>query len=182
MGKRTTKTQWLDLGLTLLSEGGQRELTIEQLCLRMERTKGAFYHHFGDLDGYLDALFERWELKQTQAPIEQSERGGGDAAAKRAALGEAISSLDHQLERVIRAWGVEERRAQAALERVDARRIDYLASLYALPKAQALTIARLEYLAFLGAQQLGVLGQWADTQAALSQALEHLEAAAAKGA
>lgn len=175
MGKRTTKTQWLDLGLSLLSEGGQRELTIEQLCLRMERTKGAFYHHFGDLDGYLDALFARWEHKQTQAPIEQSERGGGDAAAKRAALGEAIAALDHQLERVIRAWGVEERRAQAALERVDGMRIDYLASLYALPKAQALPLARLEYLAFIGAQQLGVLGQWADAQAALELALRHLE-------
>ena len=182
MGKRTTKTQWLDLGLALLSRGGQRELTIEQLCVKMERTKGAFYHHFGDIEGYLDALFERWEQTQTEAPIARSELEVAMASAKRAALEAVIATLDHQLERVIRAWGVEDARAQAAIERVDARRIEYLASLYEVPNhAQALAIARLEYLAFVGAQQLGVWGQWEQTQAALGQALRYLEAQAAAG-
>lgn len=178
MGKRTTKTQWLDLGLALLSRGGQRELTIEQLCVKMERTKGAFYHHFGDIEGYLDALFERWEQTQTEAPIARSELEVAMASAKRAALEAVIATLDHQLERVIRAWGVEDARAQAAIERVDARRIEYLASLYEVPKARALELARLEYLAFVGAQQLGVLGKWGDVQATLAQALHYLEAQA----
>jgi AcrR family transcriptional regulator len=176
---RTTRTDWLDEGLRLLREGGEGAITIERLCERLNRTKGAYYHHFRDVSAYLDALLEHWVAKHTYAPIAAAETGQ-DAHERRQRLEESVRKLDMKLERAVRAWALRDERAARVLRNVDARRIDYLAGLHATARTKgprARVLAQLEYAAFVGAQQIFPslsAHQARAVEAALNRALELL--------
>ncbi|WP_437774278.1 TetR/AcrR family transcriptional regulator [Sorangium sp. So ce1097] len=153
---RTSREDWLDKGLELLRDGGEGALTIEGLCARLGRTKGSFYHHFQDMAAFLDALLVRWEERSTSAPIHHAEAGGAPDG-RRQRLSVVVRSLDGRLDLAARAWALRDERAAAVLRRVDARRVDYLASLHACQgraRDAATLLARLEYAAFVGAQML----------------------------
>ncbi|WP_437963505.1 TetR/AcrR family transcriptional regulator [Sorangium sp. So ce260] len=153
---RTSRNDWLDQGLDALRDGGEGALTIEGLCARLGRTKGSFYHHFEDMAAFLDALLARWEERHTSAPIHHAEAGGA-AEDRRQRLSVVVRSLDGRLDLAVRSWALRDGRAAAVLRRVDARRVDYLASLHVgqgRARDSALLLARLEYAAFIGAQLL----------------------------
>lgn len=153
---RISRNDWLDQGLDALRDGGEGALTVDGLCARLGRTKGSFYHHFEDIAAFLAALLARWEERQTSAPIHHAE-AGGSPEQKRQRLSAVVRSLDGRLELAVRAWALRDERAAVVLRRVDARRVDYLASLYASEgraRGAALLLARLEYAAFVGAQML----------------------------
>ena len=153
---RTTRTNWLEEGLILLRESGEAGLTVERLCVSLDRTKGSFYHHFRDMEAYLDALLEHWEAKHTSAPI-LAAAAGATFAERRRRLDESVLALDMKLDVAVRAWALRDARARSALLRVDARRIDYLAELYALAHGKgplARQLADLEYATFVGMQQI----------------------------
>jgi AcrR family transcriptional regulator len=153
---RTTRTDWLEEGLAILRQGGDAALTVEKLCASLERTKGSFYHHFKDAGAYLDSLLEHWEAKNTSAPI-QAATASSTAIERRHRLNESVRVLDMKLEVAVRAWALRDERAERALRRVDARRIDYLAELYTLLHGKgpvARQLAEIEYAAFVGMQQL----------------------------
>jgi AcrR family transcriptional regulator len=151
---RTRDIDWLECGLRILCEGGEAALTIERLCSELKRTKGAFYHHFEDVNAYFDALLELWEAKQTALPMEQA--NAALPAQRRRALDTAVRALDMKLDLAVRAWGLRDPRTRAFVARVDERRVAYLTELAdpELPLRERRTLARLEYMAFLGAQQL----------------------------
>src|SRR5688572_22721847 len=155
MSGRLSQTHWCDTGLALLRDEGMPSLTIERLCATLERTKGSFYHHFRDLDAFLAALLSRWEETLTDWPIELA--GAEQDPSKRAArLDAVVANMDHRLDLAVRAWGLWDDRARAAMERVDTRRIAYLTELYeARGVERARALAQLEYVAFVGTQQVG---------------------------
>jgi len=152
---RSNKDAWVDAGFTLLRDGGEDALTIERLCAALVKTKGAFYHHFESVDVYLSALLEAWEERNTRDPIAKTE-AGETTASRRRALSVAVKRLDSRLDLAVRAWGLRDRRVRERVERVDEMRIQYLASLFPekVPTRRRELLARLEYAAFLGAQQL----------------------------
>ena len=153
---RTTRTDWLDAGLALLREGGEDAVTVEKMCARLERTKGAFYHHFEDMDDCLDSLLDHWAGRQTLAPIAVSETGRTPHERRRL-LERTVRGLDMVLERAVRAWALRAKRAERVLEKIDTRRVEYLAELYAaegVRKGKARVLAGLEYSAFVGALQI----------------------------
>ena len=176
---RITRTDWLEAGLTLLRESGDAGLTVEKLCAGVDRTKGSFYHHFQDLSAYLEGLLEHWETTHTSAPI-LAAAAGSTAADRRRRLDESVRQLDMKLDVAVRAWALRDPRAEGVLRRVDARRIDYLAELYALKHGKgpiARQLAELEYAAFVGMQQLFPAlsaRRYRALSAALSRALELL--------
>ncbi|MGQ0846251.1 MAG: TetR/AcrR family transcriptional regulator [Sporichthyaceae bacterium] len=47
-------------GYRLLGDRGFEGLTVAALCQRVGATKGSFYHHFLDLDGFVEVLAARW--------------------------------------------------------------------------------------------------------------------------
>lgn len=151
---RTREVDWLECGLRVLCEGGEGALTVERLCSELARTKGAFYHHFRDVDAYLEALLELWEAKQTALPMQQA--SAVEPPLRRRALDAAVHALDMTLDLAVRAWGLRDPRARAFVARVDQRRVAYLTELAdsELPLRERRALARLEYVAFLGAQQL----------------------------
>lgn len=154
-GSRLTPVDWCDAGLSLLRDEGMPALTIDRMCAALERTKGSFYHHFRDLDAFLVALLQRWEENQTDGPIRFA-AGEEDPRERAARLDEAVERLDHRLELAVRGWGVWDERARRAVERVDGRRLEYLTGLYeAMGVDGAREMAQLEYVAFVGTQQVG---------------------------
>lgn len=178
---RTTRTHWLEEGLIILRESGEAGLTVERLCVGLDRTKGSFYHHFRDMEAYLDGLLEHWEAKHTSAPILAAAAGIGFAERRRR-LDESVLALDMKLDVSVRAWALRDPRARSAVLRVDTRRIDYLTELYALAHGKgplARQLADLEYAAFVGAQQLlpGLSGRRSHAlHMALKRAIELLAA------
>lgn len=151
---RATPQDWCAAGLALLRDEGIQALTIERLCAALGKTKGSFYHHFADLDAYLAALLARWEEDLTLAPIRATE-AEADPGRRAARLDEAVRALDHRIDRAVRAWALWDGRARAAMARVDGRRLEALAALHrARGHQRPRELAELEYLAFVGAQQL----------------------------
>ena len=151
---RTTRTDWLSAGLAVLRDEGERALTIERLCTTLDRTKGAFYHHFGGLDGFVEALLTHWSEEMTERIIREAEaeRSPSQRGARLSAL---VLAQDHHIDRAIRAWSLRDERARAAMRRVDQRRAEFLTELHRAqghPDPEAL--GQLEYAAFVGAQQL----------------------------
>ena len=123
--------------------------------MEMAKSKGSFYHHFGDMNGYVGELLRLWGELQTTAAIERAELAP-DPRAKLALLDKTVRGLDHRLDQIIRSWAMRDDRAARALAEVDQTRIDYLEKLLlaeGVPAAMANTMAELEYTAFLGAQQ-----------------------------
>jgi AcrR family transcriptional regulator len=154
---RTSREDWLDVGLRILRDSGERALTIERLCESLGRTKGSFYHHFGGLDGFVEQLLQRWEEELTRRPILLA-REEQDIAKRARRLGEVVRKLDHRLDLSVRAWGLREPRVQAFVSRVDRLRIQCLAELHAAQgRRNSEVLAEFEYAAFIGAQQLGLL-------------------------
>lgn len=157
MGRRTSPAEWCAAGLALLRDEGIGALTVERLCAALGKTKGSFYHHFRNLDAFLHALLARWEEELTDAPIRDagSERNPRRRGAR---LDEVVRRLDHRLDVAVRAWALRDARARSAMARVDARRIAYLTELHRARRVgDPRTAAELEYAAFVGAQQLGLL-------------------------
>lgn len=153
MTAHASRASWCDAGLALLRDDGSAAITIERLCTAIGRTKGSFYHHFRNMDAYLDALLERWEEELTEVLI----RASASESEPESRLDQLVRRMDHRLDSAVRAWAQRDPRARAAMKRVDKRRTQYLEHLYrARGLRPARLLAELEYLAFVGAQQLGL--------------------------
>jgi AcrR family transcriptional regulator len=170
MSRRASPQDWCAAGLALLRDEGIDAVTVDRLCSTLKKTKGSFYHHFRDRDAYLAALLARWEEDLTEAPIRAAGREP-DPLRQSARLDSVVRGLDHGLDRAVRAWALRDPPARAAMRRVDQRRIDYIAELYRRSgRRQPRLLAELKYMAFVGAQHLGIFASPART-ARLGQAL-----------
>ena len=151
----TTRATWVRAGSLILRREGSRGLTLDRLCARMKKTKGAFYHHFEDLAALESAVFSAWKDAHTLGPIAAAEVRV-HVAERRRALYRAVGKLDLRLELAIRAWAETDPRAQRAREDVDQTRVTYLASLWGAHAVdrgdvkRARTYAEIEYATFLG--------------------------------
>ena len=168
---RTSKQDWIDAGIQLLRDEGEHTLTIKRLCKRLEITKGSFYHHFGDLQKYQTALLEWWESELTSKPIEiaNKEKNPKKRAQK---LSETVRKLDHRLDLSVRTWGLRDENVKAFVHRVDQRRLESLTTIHqAIGHEQASALAKLEYVTFVGAQVLELMGEPGELEFTLARSL-----------
>ena len=100
MMKRFSQQDWLDAGLSALSESGVGAVTIDALCRRVGKTKGSFYSHFPTMSDFIRQLGERWRQTNTDMLIDASERAKPEE--RRTVLNQLAMSLDHGLEREFR--------------------------------------------------------------------------------
>jgi len=154
---RFSRTDWLDLGLAALAEGGPDGLTIEALCQRAGKTKGSFYAHFDAIDAYHAALAGHWREGYTLRLMQEADKGGAPRQ-RLAALDRMALALDHRVEQGMRRLGHLSPAVAASCAGVDRERIAYLARLHGetgrFDAAEALALARFEYAAFVGFQQI----------------------------
>ncbi|EYB67171.1 hypothetical protein DEIPH_ctg050orf0020 [Deinococcus phoenicis] len=151
------------MGFRLLRDEGEQALTLERLCAEMKLTRGSFYHHFGMMADYRQALLHGWQDDLTGAVIQQLPDGGSGVDSPKE-LGERVARLDHRLDLAFRVWSLRDPEVKAVMDEVDARRLAALTELHRQAgHPRAAELAQLEYASFIGSQALG----WGQDRAAL---------------
>jgi AcrR family transcriptional regulator len=152
---RTTKRDWMMAAMEILVAEGVDSLTIEALTKKMGVTKGSFYHHFGDAQNFHTVMLEMCLYESTTSVIERVEQGE-TPYIRLMTLTEMAAQID-PIEVAIRAWALRDPDAHATLIEIDARRVEYVAKLFAdlgLDAASAGHFARLYYTVFIGGHHL----------------------------
>jgi AcrR family transcriptional regulator len=149
---------WMRAAARRLAAGGIAAVAVETLARDLGVTKGSFYWHFRDRAALLAALLADWAARATE-PLLRRLEGAGTAPRDRLArlaatvAGEGAGALDP----AIRAWARHDPAAAAAVRRVDAARLAFIASEFralGFAPAAASTRARLFYLHLLGEHAL----------------------------
>lgn len=152
---RLTDDAWLALGLVALADAGPEALTIEALCLRADRSKGSFYHHFETIAAYRERLVAYWRERDTEQIIRLSS-AHRDATGQLDALNRLTSHLDMRLEQAMRRLGAQDPTVAAVVRDVDRRRTGFLVQLHLatgdFAPDDAELIAQVSYAAFVGFQ------------------------------
>ena len=55
------KLPWLEIGYSIFSAEGPKGLRVEVIARAMGKSKSSFYHHFGDLEGFVNTLLNYHE-------------------------------------------------------------------------------------------------------------------------
>lgn len=166
---RLNKSDWVQIGLNALRDGGEASLRLEAICDAAGKTRGSFYHHFETHETFVGAVLSRWRADNTDDVIEAS-ASAETIEARSDALTLLASTLDHRLELSIRRMAASNSAAADAVAAVDRRRIEYLRTLQADPVSDAAAdYALLEYAVFVGLQAINP-----DIEPARAQALGNL--------
>jgi len=153
---RKGKEDWLGQGIEILNTEGLSKLTIENLCSMLNVTKGSFYHHFRNMEGYIESLMEYWLDKYTYAFISELEKVY-DPKQKKAMLYDMAISAPHKNEQHIRAWSFYNDTVKTYQRKVDDIRLHYLEELgieLGMDQKKAHYFAMTEYAILVGLQQL----------------------------
>jgi len=156
-----SRGDWLDAGLEILAGEGAPAITIERLTERLGLTKGSFYHHFKGMGGYkTDLLAHLEEVTTTRYIVLTEQDPAAPPMVKLQRLRDLVLGLERQgpeLEVALRAWAQQDAEVRALQERIDARRLDYLRTLWTElsgDAGEADQVAKLLYLVVIGAGHL----------------------------
>ena len=154
--KKVDKEQWFVVGLDVLAKDGFARITIDNLCGLLQITKGAFYHHFKNIDGYIDALMKYWLEVNTFEFIREVDKLN-DTTEQLQKLGDMAAYSSIRDESVIRAWGYSNPIVRSYVSQADTIRLAYAAKLNeanGLNVKQAMDMAVLQYSLLIGMQQV----------------------------
>ncbi|WP_419402881.1 TetR/AcrR family transcriptional regulator [Mycobacteroides abscessus] len=156
-----TKDQYFEFALGVLATSGSGGLNIGVLCRGLGVTSGSFYHHFGNWQGFVEALLGFWANRQVTF-LKEVRFGTGSSEADVEKLRDLAVNLHHSAEAAIRAWGANEERVRDALLRVDESRRKTvrkaIRGVIADPEVATL-LASLGMSILVGYQQLSASGQ-----------------------
>jgi AcrR family transcriptional regulator len=63
--KNGKKEKWLNEGYRQFAEFGPDQLSINQISKELSTSRASFYHHFGDIDIFIDELLEfHWDVSE----------------------------------------------------------------------------------------------------------------------
>ncbi|MGE5157512.1 MAG: TetR/AcrR family transcriptional regulator [Gemmatimonas sp.] len=152
MADQLSAQDWLDAGLRALATSGFTALKAEPLARALGVSRGSFYWHFNDLDAYHAAVLDHWRevaAERIIAGLEAVPEGDDPLPAllRRSFSGRLA------LEKAVRGWATFDPRARAAVQAIDRRRVDYVATLLrgtGLPPALAELRAQILYWCFVG--------------------------------
>lgn len=158
--KKVDKEQWFIVGLDVLANDGFARITIDNLCGLLQITKGAFYHHFKNIDGYIDALMKYWFEVNAIQVIEDADKLPS-AKERIEFIGNVViqrsQKRSHKSEQMIRAWGFFNPIVKKYVQQADDLRIEYSTKqrvLLGMAEDEAKNTTLLEYAIFVGGQQL----------------------------
>lgn len=154
--KKVDKEQWFIVGLDVLAKDGFARITIDNLCGLLQITKGAFYHHFKNIDGYIDALMKYWLEVNTFEFIRETEKLH-DIKEQQQKLADMAAYASIRNESVIRAWSYSSSIVRGYVSQADTIRLEYAAKLneaMGLKAKQAMDMAVIQYSMLIGMQQI----------------------------
>lgn len=146
---------WTAAGLAALEADGYPAVRADRLAAALGVSRGSFYWHFSNVGAFEAALIARWRamvLAALDAPFEPGET----ALDRFASIVRRSLLTTRRLETQFRAWAAINASVRAALDLVDANRVDYFTQLLAragTEAARAESIARLAYWTYLGRHQ-----------------------------
>lgn len=153
---RLSANDWVLAAEHALAQQGIDAVRVETLARDLGVSKGSFYWHFKDRDALLRAIQDDWEARATSEIIAAVDAAAEQPAERLRLLLERVfgTAPEHQLlETAIRAWGGVDRKFGMRVQRIDKRRIDYVAALLrdaGLDKDEAARRARLLYATLVG--------------------------------
>jgi AcrR family transcriptional regulator len=153
MAKRLTAHDWIDLALRTLAREGFDALKADVLARKLGVSRGSFYWHFGDLDGFHCRVIEHWRQSATEAIIAELERYESRQERLDRLLRRAFGHYN-VLEIRMRAWADNNAVAMRAVRDIDHRRCSYIERMLmesGIPAPAAAMRAQVLYWAYLGA-------------------------------
>ncbi|BBM85943.1 TetR/AcrR family transcriptional regulator [Candidatus Uabimicrobium amorphum] len=153
---KKTKKHWFEVGIDILGESGEKQLTIDCLCQKLQMTKGSFYHHFTSRKKYIHGLLEYWSQRYTTEIISSIEKI--DAPTLRAhELIRKVLVIPQKVEMAIRVWASQNEAVHHFQQQVDDMRIQFLETyLHSISddKIYNKKNAKLIYTCYIGCQHL----------------------------
>lgn len=125
-----TRDDWVREALRLLGTEGHTGITPARLATRLGVTRGSFYHHFGSVDAFIDAVIARWETEGIEPGFRDAAAAGPDPQAQLAHMMRFVWTRSHYLELAMRAWALANPRVAMHLERIDRGRLARLVALF----------------------------------------------------
>lgn len=150
---RLGQNAWVDAAYEAFDEGGVDAVRVDRLAKKLGITRGSFYWHFKDRLALLRAVIDRWDAISTEGAIEANEAAGDLPSERLLRLLRTCASDDGRFEIGVRAWANNDAEALRTVERIDERRIAYMARLATeagVKEDDSLARARVGYLAWLG--------------------------------
>lgn len=155
--ENNTKTVWLNAGFSVLKRMGASGLTIDTLTAAMDRTKGAFYHHFRNREDFSRQLLELWEERQANEIIRISKQKTTFEEINQTLIDLSEKAMDPEIEVAIRAWALQDPLAREFQERIDRHRVAFLEEMFGLitlDRGKAELFSLIRYCFYIGSQQI----------------------------
>ncbi|HEX2214042.1 MAG TPA: TetR/AcrR family transcriptional regulator [Mycobacterium sp.] len=126
-----TVDTWTRAALAALRDGGPAAIRVETLARTLGVSKGSFYWHFADRKALVEAAIAQWEAQSTAAIIAESERGATADDKLRRLLATVSPTFDRARPpgELLLHLQAEQEGVRASVERVVARRLDYVTDL-----------------------------------------------------
>lgn len=144
---------WIDCGITLLRTRGHHMIKAEILSRELKVSKGSFYHHFENVDDYVNQVLDYWELIATHNILAEAEKES-DPIQRLRTLQTRVFENSYFIEVALRAWSTYNAVVAAKLAHVENIRVSYMAEQYeaaGYPKENARSLAQIEHTYFIGA-------------------------------
>lgn len=123
------KDVWLRAGQQLLRLGGLAAVKIKALQKETGLTTGSFYHHFANMEEYLDELAAYWGL-DTPGHIAEVQHQPDARTRLVEVLAIAPREDLQRLDRAMRDWAGSDQRAADAVKRVDEALLTFCAEVF----------------------------------------------------
>jgi AcrR family transcriptional regulator len=148
--QRLTREDWIRAGLKRLAKDGHTSLRADRLAKLLGVSRGSFYWHFPDVEAFEQALLTAWETVAVDLPYnEATALADQDTSVQLRKLIRSAFRAPVALERAVRSWAATSPAAEAAVARVDQRRLSLLAGLIS-PSESGAARAAILYWAYLG--------------------------------
>ena len=155
---QVTREDWISAGINQLRAHGPHNLSGEKLARRLDVTRGSFYHHFRNMDDFVDLLLDEWERAYTRHQLQDAHDRGGNPRAEMDLLLEAAWNADIDLEIAVRQWAFSNPRVRERVEAIDHFRLERIHQLYRQITGDDPKSARLAQIAYYGL--LGLIHAW----------------------
>ena len=127
---RLSKEAWLEKSLKILSQEGEKKLTIDHLVKEMGVTKGSFYWHFKNRSEYINCLVDYWAVIHTEN-LTQAVSSISAPEDQLLKLMQILTESDHSRHDIsIMNWGLHEPIARAKMQEMFNFRLYFVRSLF----------------------------------------------------
>lgn len=126
----SSREQYLDAGLEVLGDVGYGGLKLAEVCGRLGVTTGSFYHRFSNWQQYTGELGWYWAETQTDQIVTRL-WAESDPQRRLDQLTATLFTISHSTEAAMRTWASVDPTMHALLARVDKRRLDTIAAVFA---------------------------------------------------